>query len=248
MAQVVLVHGAFNELWGPNEIAGRWVPALRDGLWHAGADIDPSDVAVAFYGDLFRHDPAVGAPTDLDQIANDMGLLDLVQQVQGPGGLEAIAKAIGQATFDRMLDQVGRYFESAETRAAVRDRVASVISDDTEVVVAHSMGTIVTYEVLSVRTGPPVHLVTIGSPLGGPFVSSKLEPQPTGLPVGVRTWTNVAAAGDMACLNPHLATSFGELVIDLAIDNGHRAHDPEPYLNAGATGRAIATALGVAAP
>jgi pimeloyl-ACP methyl ester carboxylesterase len=243
MAQVVLVHGAFNELWGPNEIAGRWVPALRDGLWHAGADIDPSEVAVAFYGDLFRHDPAVGAPTDLDRIATDMGLVDLVQQVQGSGGLEAIAKAIGQATFDRMIDQLGRYFESSETRAAVRERVASAITDDTEVVVAHSMGTIVTYEVLSTRTGPPVHLVTIGSPLGGPFVSSKLEPQPTGLPAGVRTWTNVAAAGDMACLNPQLATSFGELVIDLAIDNGHRAHDPEPYLNARVTGTAVAAAL-----
>ena len=54
MAAVVLVHGAFNELWGPNEIKARWLPALRDGLLHAGATVADDDVAVGFYGDLFR--------------------------------------------------------------------------------------------------------------------------------------------------------------------------------------------------
>jgi hypothetical protein len=28
------------------------------------------------------------------------------------------------------------------------------------------------------------------------------------------------------------------------VDNGHRAHDPEPYLNSSATGAAVADALG----
>ena len=40
MAKVVLVHGAFNELWGPNELEARWLPALRDGLAHHGGWID----------------------------------------------------------------------------------------------------------------------------------------------------------------------------------------------------------------
>ena len=168
MAKIVLVHGAFNELWGPNEIAGRWVPALRDGLWHAGADIDPSDVAVAFYGDLFRHDPAIGEPTDLVEIAGEAGLLDIVNQVQGPGGLEGLAKLIGQATLDRMLDQAGRYFAEPEIRAAVQKRVSAQITDDTEVVLAHSLGTVVAYEVLAAMDEPVVHLVTMGSPLGAP--------------------------------------------------------------------------------
>jgi hypothetical protein len=39
MPRIVLVHGAFHELWGPNEIMARWLPALRDGLWHNGAAI-----------------------------------------------------------------------------------------------------------------------------------------------------------------------------------------------------------------
>ena len=45
MSRVVLVHGAFNELWGPHEVMGRWVPALRDGLWHHGVDLSADDIA-----------------------------------------------------------------------------------------------------------------------------------------------------------------------------------------------------------
>ncbi len=39
MAKVVVVHGAFNELWGPHELTSRWLPAVRDGLWHHGLEI-----------------------------------------------------------------------------------------------------------------------------------------------------------------------------------------------------------------
>ena len=57
MARIVIVHGAFNELWGPNELKARWLPAVRDGLWHHGVEVESDDVAVCFYGDLFRHRP-----------------------------------------------------------------------------------------------------------------------------------------------------------------------------------------------
>src|SRR5580692_9398175 len=46
VARIVLVHGAFNELWGPNELKARWVPALQDGLWHCQVEIDSDDVGV----------------------------------------------------------------------------------------------------------------------------------------------------------------------------------------------------------
>jgi len=60
MATVVMVHGAGNALWGPSSIKARWYPALADGLaWH-GVSIGEDDVAVAFYGDLFRADPERG--------------------------------------------------------------------------------------------------------------------------------------------------------------------------------------------
>ena len=55
MAMVVGVRGAFHELWGPQQVAGRWVPAIRDGLGFIGAaDIDLADVGLAFDDDLFH--------------------------------------------------------------------------------------------------------------------------------------------------------------------------------------------------
>jgi hypothetical protein len=67
MAKIVVVHGAFNELWGPNELKSRWLPAVRDGLWHQGVEITDDDLAVCFYGDLFRRSPGTAEDDALEQ-------------------------------------------------------------------------------------------------------------------------------------------------------------------------------------
>jgi hypothetical protein len=53
---------------------------------------------------------------------------------------------------------------------------------------------------------------------------------------------NVRAIGDKAAA-VSLREKFGPRIEEFLIDNGHRAHDPEPYLNAAVTGAAIAAAL-----
>ena len=53
---------------------------------------------------------------------------------------------------------------------------------------------------------------------------------------------NVRAVGDKAAAVA-LGEKFGPRVEDVLVDNGHRAHAPEPYLNAAVTGAAIADAL-----
>jgi len=67
MARVILVHGAFNEYWGPYELKARWLPALRDGLWHHNVEIADADVGVCFYGDLFRREPGTEAEQQLEK-------------------------------------------------------------------------------------------------------------------------------------------------------------------------------------
>ena len=104
MALIVLVHGAFNELWGPRELHARWVPALRDGLWSAGTDIEPDDVAVSFYGDLFRHDPeSEEAPDEVTRA----GVADMLHETLGDDMLATLSQAAGKATFERTVDLVG---------------------------------------------------------------------------------------------------------------------------------------------
>lgn len=65
MALIVGVHGISQQLRGPEVLRAVWAPALRDGVWLAGArPPDEADVEIAFYGDLFRAKArkAVGAP------------------------------------------------------------------------------------------------------------------------------------------------------------------------------------------
>jgi pimeloyl-ACP methyl ester carboxylesterase len=248
MAKILLVHGAFHELWGPNEIKTRWLPALRDGLWHHGVEIDERDVAAAFYGDLFRPDPEEDA-AEVVAAARQAGADALASQI--PGGadaLPAIEQAMGKATVERIEYLAGLLATDPGIEDAVIGRVVDRLTDDTEIVVAHSLGTVVSTAALRRNPDRRVRLlVTLGSPLGAPFIQDRFEPDKVdGLapwPGGVDRWVNVAAVGDLACVQPRLATLWGPRVEDHLVDNGHRAHDVEPYLNARVTGAAVAAAL-----
>ena len=121
------------------------------------------------------------------------------------------------------------------------------MDEDTTVVVAHSLGTLVAYEALCAHPEWGItDFVTIGCPLAANVVHPRLEPCPTDgtgvWPGSVLRWTNIADANDPAAANP-LAGKFAGSVMEYRVDNGHRVHDPEPYLNNRWTGRAIATAL-----
>lgn len=244
MARIVLVHGAFNELWGPHELLSRWVPALRDGLWHHGVTVDEDDVAACFYGDLFRRAPGRGDDEAFER--SRAGVADALKAMGGDA-LAAFSQAANEAVFDRTVDLVTTIRTEPDLRREIGERFDAVVDGSTAVVVAHSLGTLVAYEALARRDDVAVDLVTLGSPLGIPLVFGALQPPPVegrGVwPVGVRRWANVAAVGDRAASVARLAPLFGDGVSDHLVDNGHRAHDPEPYLNSGATGAAVAAAL-----
>ncbi len=249
MSRVVLVHGAFNELWGPHEVMARWVPALRDGLWHHGVDLQVDEVDCAFYGDLFRLDPDAGDVVDPTALAQRSGMVDVLNSIPGSEQMATLAHAVGQAANERLMDQIGRFMAAGDVRSRVRERVDRVLGEDTELVIAHSLGTLVSYLVLADRPELAPALITMGSPLGSPLAFDRLTPAPVDgvgvWPGSVRSWTNIAAVGDPACGGRGLSGRFGERVVDHMVDNGHRAHDPEPYLNAPVTGRAVAVALGL---
>lgn len=249
MARIVLVHGAFHELWGPHELKARWLPALRDGLWHHGASVTDDDVAVCFYGDLFRHDPET-APSPALTAAR----AEVSEAFEGlPGGdlLGALSQAADAAVVQRTVDMVATMVAAPDLAEQVRARFDAVVTDDTAVVVAHSLGSVIAYRALAnadPASCPPVHtLVTLGSPLGSPLVFDTLKPAPVNgvgvWPGRVQRWVNVAAVGDQAASVDRLSERFGARVEDRRVDNGHRAHDPEPYLNNPITGEAVACAL-----
>jgi len=245
MSKVVLVHGAFNELWGPNELKARWLPALRDGLWHHGVEVSDEDVAVCFYGDLFRRDPQTDDAAAFAQ--SRAGVAEMLTKLGEGGGLEALSQAASEAAFDRTVDMITIMTTVPDLWDQVQQRVDSVINERTEVVVGHSLGSVISYSALRKNADLNVHtLVTLGSPLGQPTIHAQIHPAITadnGWPGSVQRWVNVAAVGDHAAAVHCLADVLDPRIEDVRVDNGHRAHDPEPYLNASVTGAAIAAAL-----
>ena len=245
MARVLLVHGAFNEFWGPYELKARWLPALRDGLWHHGVEIADADVGVCFYGDLFRREPSTDAGHQLEK--SRAGIAELLTNLAGSDVIAALGQAASNAAFDRIVDMVAIMATKPDLRARMRARAEAMVDDDTRVIVSHSIGTLFSYMALCNHPHWRVHtFVTLGSPLASPLIFERLEPPPIDgkgqWPRSVDRWVNVRAVGDKAAAVA-LKEKFGPRVEEVLIDNGHRAHDPEPYLNAAATGAAIAAAL-----
>jgi predicted alpha/beta hydrolase family esterase len=244
MAKIVVVHGAFNELWGPNELKSRWLPAVRDGLWHHGVEINDDDLDVCFYGDLFRRAPGTAADAQLEQ--SRAGIAESLHDMGGDT-IAMLGQAANDAVFDRTVDMVTIMATDPDLRTKMRARIEPLVDDETRVLVAHSLGTVLSYTAVAAHPQWPVHtFVTLGSPLGSPMVATMLDPPVVDgrgqWPGSIQRWVNVRAVGDKAAAVP-VAERFGERVEDVLVDNGHRAHAPEPYLNSAPTGEAIAAAL-----
>lgn len=239
MASIVLVHGAFNELWGPHELAARWIPALRDGLWRAGRSIEPQEVAVCFYGDLFRRDPETDDPERWDTAR--AGVADMLAEIAGPDALSHLEQLAGRQTYERTVDMFTSMAADPTLRDRVFDRLLETLADDTRVVVAHSLGTVVAHRVLTSHPELAIDtLVTLGSPLGsGPFTAGDDGEWPG----RTRRWVNVVAPTDPVPEAGRIPARYGDRVEERIVDNGHRGHHPEPYLNSRPVGEVVAAAL-----
>ncbi|MFI9453522.1 hypothetical protein [Amycolatopsis sp. NPDC052450] len=274
MSEIVCVHGVGKQLAGEQMLHTQWAPAIADGLTRAGAtaphvtmafygdlfrpvgevlavgdplftseDVESGwehDMLLAWWREAAVVDSRV-APPDSDTLARVPGsvqtALRQLSRSKFFGGV-----ALRALVFD--LKQVSRYLLHPALRRAARDRVGRAITDDTRVVVAHSLGSIVAYETLAASSGHGVHtLVTIGSPLGiSNLIFERLDPS-GGLWPGTESWTNIADHGDIVALEKDLRPRFGPRVMNAIVHNGSHAHDATAYLTDKLTGTAIAGGL-----
>lgn len=149
--------------------------------------------------------------------------------------------ALTRATIAALFLEVATYLRTpgGEQRTAARNEVARVIAArKPQIVVAHSLGTIVAYEALWAHPELAVDLlITLGSPLGlSHIVFPRLEPPPrAGLgarPPGVRRWVNVADVGDPIAIPQKLGTRF--MAVDLDVEESiapFKFHDVRSYLS-----------------
>ncbi|MFI6878092.1 hypothetical protein ACIBL6_32085 [Streptomyces sp. NPDC050400] len=216
--------------------------------------LDASDVAegletellLAWWEEAARTDPSV-LPPDARTLART--------PITAQRALNALSRSrffAGLALRSLVLDlkQVRAYLTDPVVHAEVQRRVAASLTDDTRVVVAHSLGSVVAYEALCAHPEWPVRsLVTLGSPLGvRNLVFERLRAgvggKPGDWPGGIGQWTNIADVGDVVALVKDLRPLFGERVRGLIVHNGAKAHDVSRYLSTRETGQAVADGSG----
>lgn len=134
---------------------------------------------------------------------------------------ELVARFV--ATF---FPEVTRYFADGQARTAAIDGLADAIGRvKPQIVIAHSLGSVVAYEALWAHPDCEFDVfLTLGSPLAMPsVVYDRLEGHagPPMRPPGVRRWINIADYGDIVAIpKGGISRAFLDLTSDIT-DNIH---------------------------
>ena len=105
----------------------------------------------------------------------------------------------------KFFPEITRYFADIQARGAAVQGLADAIARvEPQVLIAHSLGSVVAYETLRAHPDCPVDMfLTLGSPLAMPdVVYDRLAEHagPHGRPPGVRQWINIADYGDIIAI------------------------------------------------
>ncbi len=179
-------------------------------------------------GDVWAATAAAKGQTKAPRVARPVARL--------AGWLDHKFGAAAPLLFLSDLRQVRRYQVDDDLARRIRERVAEAHHDGCSVLVGHSLGSVVAYEVACLA--PPEGLrmlVTLGSPLGLKTVRRRLrsaEPPMT-------PWVNVLDARDAVCCGGGLA-EYWAAAEDRLVDNESQPHSVTRYLGKAATGEAVA--------
>lgn len=128
--------------------------------------------------------------------------------------------SVGDAVLAAKLQDLSQYYEDSAKRNEMRERFRkklAVHGSERIMLIAHSMGSIIAYDVLREmgrqdRDFRVDHFITIGSPLGLPHVKDRIwkENHLVRTPSVVRKWTNCSDRRDPVALDVHLSDDYEE--------------------------------------
>lgn len=252
-----LIVSFYGDLFRPKAALGEDYPPFTAEDLDSGAEID---LLNELYDEACSQEPSLGPPEaalgpGFDAVKK-IGAYPPVQvRIERLLRSRTFAGLIPERAFVGNLKQVISFVNDANVKQRVLVRVDEEVSDDTHILIGHSLGSVVAYEYLCrYRPAKLQLLVTLGSPLGiRNVVFDRLTPTPTEIggawPGVVSTdWVNVADPRDIVAMRKDLAPLFpppegAEEVSDRLVNNGDDPHGIGPYLTAEETGTAIAAAL-----
>ena len=156
------------------------------------------------------------------------------------------------------IKDTAAYFFNGQKRDEMRNRLRSLLAQvkNPVILVAHSQGSIIAYDVLREMESSSLKvalLVTIGSPLGYPEVQDFIE-KPRQIPAMVNSWSNFADLLDIVALDKDLADDFkapDQMINDIRVvnldfyDGPFGAHSGAGYLRTRQVRQAVRQALAV---
>jgi len=226
--------------WRPKALGGKPSGKLDVGQVLADAGVDPdNEEAQAFVHDLVDSVAGGGRLTRSRTVGKRV--IPLPEFLRNP---------ISEAVLRWFVKDTAAYFFDAEVRRQIQQRLIDEIPSRGEpfVLVTHSQGTIISFEVLSEMRlqdrAVVAQYVTLGSPLGLQEVQDQLRKRglECKVPTGVRLWDNFADRLDPVALDRTLADDFaprgGVSIKDHLIVNqrlrerrGVNPHDSVGYLS-----------------
>lgn len=226
------IHGLKNK--PPKDLLTRWwMLSLTEGLERNHGLTSLPIFELVYWADVQYSAPIPEAELDNPYIRADGqgplpryngSALDKVRAIAEKWGGQTIDKGkdlIGLSPqVDRLLgmalDDLRDYYRDPDIRTKIRTRLASALRqhhDKRVCLIAHSMGSIIAYDVLRTQERQPPaidHFVTLGSPLGLPIVTQHIRDEfsKTTVPQQVRRWTNLADPGDKVALDCSLTDDY----------------------------------------
>lgn len=213
---------------GIGRVALNFVSVYWADVMYAQPDPDPDLYREAKAGAIKRYDE--GWLDALRENAFDWGG-DIIDAMKKYFGMDALADQV----LNEKLKDLALYYEDHGKRSELRKRLADEIlknRDKRIMVLSHSMGTIIAYDVLRSmgKVNPRLivdHFVTLGSPLGLPHVKYKIaqENHLVRTPSIVRKWSNFADKRDPVAVDVHLADDYKENDYGVRVEDDLVAND-----------------------
>jgi len=250
---IIGIHGLLNK--PPKAVLRAWcADAIAEGLARnaTATGAAPFSFDLAYWADIRNEtplpadkddEPYITAPGEGALRRYDPKLIDRARAILDKYGGRALDKEkdlIGLgAHVEKLLgvsfEDLADYYAKKDVRDNMRSRLRDVLQTHqgkTIFLVAHSMGTIIAYDVLRELERRPEmpqvdHFVTLGSPLGLPIVTLKIREQfgLARIPLKAKRWTNFADPGDKVALDCNLSDEFrksGDVgVQDILVCNGY---------------------------
>ena len=167
---------------------------------------------------------------------------------------------LSETVMKQGLNDLYRYYNDKTLRSALQNNLIDELLWHKEkriMLISHSMGTIIAYDVLRKLVGNKKlmidHFVTMGSPLGLPFITERIQNGKRGKPIvpaNIKAWTNFADMRDPVCADPRLIDDYrknrnGLEIVDKLVLNdwphGGISHKSYGYLRTPEVSKAIGT-------